>query len=111
MHRIIDRRGTGKTRKLLEYAKDHKANVICKNPNIMEQKAINYGIIGLNFISYNDFLNTTISSESLCVIDEMEEFIKYKCPTLVGYTLSKEDEIKNIGQYIEWTNNSSSYKI
>ena len=52
MVRIIDRRCTGKTRKLFEAAQEHSAVIVCSNPLAFEDKAYRYGINGLTFISY-----------------------------------------------------------
>ena len=56
MYRIIDKRGTGKTSRLMLLAKEENAIIACSNPNAMKIKAEGYGIIGLNFISYYDYV-------------------------------------------------------
>ena len=53
---VIGGRGIGKTRKIMELAKEKNAIVICKNPAAMERKAAAYGIFGLKFIGYSDTL-------------------------------------------------------
>ena len=53
MYRIIKGRGTGKTHELMELAKMTGAAIACSNPKGMEQKALAYGITGINFISYS----------------------------------------------------------
>ena len=47
MIRIIGEQETGKTRRLMEIAKEQKAIFICSNPKAMEYKAKAYGISGL----------------------------------------------------------------
>ena len=49
MYRIIDGRGTGKTARLMERAKESHARIACNNPKAMEQKAHAYGIVGIDF--------------------------------------------------------------
>ena len=94
MERIIDEHCTGKTRKLLEVAKEHGATVVCSNPAAFADKALRYGITGLKFISYAKFLEGVYEpDESTVVIDELEglleAFSAYEpvCK-IIGYTLS-----------------------
>ena len=56
MYRIIDGRGTGKTSRLMLLAKETNGTIVCGNPKAMREKALAYGIVGIDFISYNDFL-------------------------------------------------------
>lgn len=91
MIRIIDKVGTGKTRKLLETAQAENAIVVCGNPFTMHQKAKAYGIIGIpNFINYYTFLNH--KEENCCyVIDEVEKLLPYLTNnSIVGYSLTNE---------------------
>ena len=44
MIRVIDGRGSGKTSKLMEIAKENNAMFVCSNPQAMEVKARAYGI-------------------------------------------------------------------
>ena len=94
MIRIINNRGTGKTSQLMLLAKENNAIFVCSNPRAMEYKAKAYGIDGLHFISYGEFLNEPIlSKEGNYVIDEIEQFLKdafFYNSRLIGYTLSEE---------------------
>lgn len=56
MYRIIDGRGTGKTSRLMLLAKENNGIIVCANPQKMREKAEVYGIIGLEFISYKEFM-------------------------------------------------------
>lgn len=88
MVRIIDGRGTGKTSRLMLLVKENDAIFVCSNPKAMEQKAHAYGIVGVNFISYDDALHY----QGDLMIDELELFTSYiMYGKLVGYTLSEED--------------------
>ena len=94
MFRIIDGRGTGKTSRLILLAKESGATVVCSNPSAMEVKARNYGIIGVDFISYSQYLQT-ISGEKLgkkYMIDELDAFLDYISHNseILGYTISLE---------------------
>lgn len=88
MFRIIDKRGTGKTAKLITLAKENNADVVCSNPHAMEYKAKQYGINGVNFISYNDFTNY---GSDKYIIDELDIYLKsYLGNGLIGYSITDE---------------------
>ena len=42
MYRIIDNKASGKTRKLMEIAKENKAVFVCSNPRAMEAIAFQF---------------------------------------------------------------------
>lgn len=92
-YRIIDNRSSGKTSRLMLLAKETNSAIICSNPYAMRQKALAYGIVGIDFISYQDFLDGNYENPNV-MIDEIETFIaNYLCDghKLTGYTLSTED--------------------
>ena len=94
MIRIIDEQGTGKTQRLMQVAKDNHAVFVCSNPKAMEYKAKAYGISGLHFMSYGDFLlEPTLSHDGNYVIDELEKFVIEATSgpnsTLIAYSMSK----------------------
>lgn len=89
MNRIIDGRGTGKTKELMEVAKANHGIILCANPYAMESKAKAYGITGISFFSYDTILNP--DSRVPVYIDEIENYMKCRLPNLSGYTLSNED--------------------
>ena len=91
MYRIIGGRGSGKTGNLMLLAKENGASIACSNPHAMEQKAIAYGITGINFIHYKDLLEQGTSADVM--VDEMEAFVKYciNRNNLIGYSLTNED--------------------
>ena len=96
MYQIIDGRGTGKTGRLMLLAKEHKGTIACSNPKAMEEKAHNYGIFGINFISYWDLIKAMEDKEVFdnIFIDEIDVFTQYllaQVGTVKGYTLSIED--------------------
>ena len=96
---IVGGRSTGKTRKLLELAKEKNALVICKNPAAMGRKAEAYGIYGLKFAGYGDsltcLLEDTIGNPLCCekfVVDETKEFLDYIfAANCVGYSQTEDD--------------------
>lgn len=75
---IIGENSSGKTRKMLETAKNSGAVVVCKHPLHMQNKANSYGIYGLKFISYEELNMGIIIEEEKIVVDELGEFFKYR---------------------------------
>ena len=93
MFRIIDNRGSGKTSRLMLLAKETNSVIVCANPYAMKQKALAYGIVGIDFISYNDLLSGEYENINV-MIDEIEKFVSHCACVgnkLTGYTLSTED--------------------
>lgn len=89
---IIDGNCTGKTRKMLEEAKNNGTIVVCKHPLHMQNKANNYGIYGLNFISYEEFLKSEHHGEKIA-IDEIGDFMM-SCfgAKLNSFTMTVDDK-------------------
>lgn len=92
MLRLIGNRCTGKTRQLMQFAKDNNAIFVCSNPYSMMQKAEDYGIIGLRFMSYFEFLTHNKGMTDNVVVDEAEMLLRSINPSikLIGYNLSEE---------------------
>ena len=90
MYQIIDKRGTGKTSRLMLIAKETGATIVCANPSAFYRKAEDYGITGLKFISYGEFLAMRYSQERF-LIDEIEGLLRIKSNGVIGYSLSLED--------------------
>lgn len=70
---IIGECDAKKTYRMLEEAKKSGAVVACKNPYRMAQKADNYGIWGVEFVSYDDV--DSLAGEKIA-IDELGDFFK-----------------------------------
>ena len=93
MYRIIDKRGSGKTSRLMLLAKETGATIVCANPRAFEIKAKAYGIDGLKFISYMDMfeLSYDVDKENL-LIDEIDGLLQaWSGDKIIGYCLSPED--------------------
>lgn len=88
MIRIIDGRGTGKTRKLMMTAEANKGVIVCSHPQAMMEKAHYYGVTGVEFISYVDYVNKLYDVYKDVYIDEIELFVRFLGGNLSGYTLS-----------------------
>ena len=98
MIKIIDKRGTGKTSRLFLIAKENDGVIICRNPELMREKAYRYGITGLDFISYHDYwswnspdIEKLIANRPI-YIDELSSFLEHWDCTIAGYTESEENE-------------------
>ena len=73
---IIGENSSGKTRRMLERAKESGAIVVCKNPYSMESKANIYEIFGLKFVKYEE-MDEYIMKGDRIAIDELGEFFKH----------------------------------
>ena len=73
---FIGENSSGKTRKMLEEAKESDAIVVCKHPIHMQNKANAYGLYGIKFVSYDEFNDGSVYAEKVA-IDEIGDFIKY----------------------------------
>ena len=90
MYRIIDKRGSGKTSRLMLLAKETGATIVCANPDAFQYKAHAYGITGLNFISYDEFLKMRGAGYNF-LIDEIDGLLKAINYNVIGYCLTPED--------------------
>ncbi len=73
---IIGENSSGKTRRMLEAAKEDNAVVVCKNVPAMIRKADNYGIFGIEFIGYEEMNDENICGKKIA-IDEIGEFFEH----------------------------------
>ena len=91
MYRIIDSRCSGKTCRLLILAKENNAIIATSNPKALEEKAHRLGIVGIEFIRYDQVNGYGYKYDKPVYIDELEMYIKSLNPNFQGYTLSNED--------------------
>lgn len=92
MFKIIDKRGTGKTSRLMLLAKETGATIVCANPHAFEAKAKAYGIEGLTFISYSDMYDIKYDyGQTKLLIDEIDELLKAWDDNIIGFNMSMED--------------------
>lgn len=87
MKKIIDNRDTGKTRKLLEYAKENNAVVICEDVERMRNKSIDYGILGIDFLQYQDYADFHKGMKEKVVIDDVDKFLRC-IGDVIGFSVS-----------------------
>ena len=92
MYKIIDKRGSGKTSRLMLLAKEHNGILVCSNPYAMREKAHSYGLTGFDIVSYRELQNPDFNIDCKPVfIDEIDGFLYYLGHSIQGYTLSLED--------------------
>lgn len=72
-------------------AKENSAIIACSNPGAMRAKAEGYGIVGLQFISYYDYVKHNYQKGEKVFIDELENFVRSLGGELDGFSLSNED--------------------
>lgn len=89
MYRIIDKKCSGKTSRLMLLAKEQNGIIVCKEPMLMRQKAYDYGIVGIDFISYYDF-KPMYEYDKPVFIDEIDLYFKYLNSAITGYTISDD---------------------
>ena len=92
MYQIIDKRGSGKTSRLMLLAQENNGIFVCANPYGMREKAKNYGFSGFEIVSYEDYLKHNYSYNKMVFIDELELFVKSLGNNLNGYSLSLGDD-------------------
>ena len=93
MNRIIDKRGTGKTGRLFLLAKENNSVIVCSNPTAMREKAYAYGIVGIDFISYEQYLyqaSEEYDTSKPVYIDELDRLLLIYDSQIAGYSLSEE---------------------
>ena len=74
MYKIIDKRASGKTLRLMLIAKEKNAVFVCENPQKTQEKALAYGLTGIKFIGYDEIL-TDGARYGTVVIDEIDIFV------------------------------------
>lgn len=86
---IIDNSSSGKTRQLLETAKEIGAVVVCQNPDAMRVKAQNYGLFRMDFCGYDEVRDLEGGKD--IVIDELGNFFRYNYGvSLEGFNMTNE---------------------
>lgn len=97
---VVGGRSIGKTRKIMELAKEKNAIILCKNPAAMERKAAAYGIFGLQFIGYDSVVRGIAENEpegllppdQPFVVDEVKDFLDYALVSnCIGFTQTEDE--------------------
>lgn len=89
-------RCSGKTYRLLKYAKENKAIVVCSMPKAMEEKAREYGLGEIECMSYSTFLDVHTKAKNISfVIDEVSNFLLHLNNNIIGFTQGVENLNEN----------------
>lgn len=88
MTHIIDKNCSGKTSRLLLLAKENEGLIVCKDPERTKEKALAYGILGIDYMSYEQYFNE--GSGKPVYIDDIDTFLKYLDIYISGYTLTED---------------------
>ena len=97
MIKVIDKRSTGKTGRILLLAKERNGVVVCNNPDRIRAKAHNYGIVGVDIVSYKEYYDFINGYENELLvnrpifIDELDMFLRELDIDIAGYSLSEDD--------------------
>lgn len=97
MIKIIDKKATGKTGRLLLLAKEQNGVVICGNPDKIRAKAHNYGIVGVDIVSYEEYIDflggysNNILAGRPIFIDELDSLLRQLDINIKGYSISKDE--------------------
>ena len=93
MYRIIDKRGTGKTGRLMLLAEENNGIIVTSNPSALKVKAEAYGFSKFDVISYGQFINQcfNISNTRPVYIDEVDGLLNFMSKNVSGYSLTNED--------------------
>lgn len=106
IYKIIEDRGTGKTKRLMAEAYENNGIFVCQNAYHMREKANAYGFVGLHIVSFEEFIENIAPYNMYAdvmkqgykdpdgrniYIDELEGFVNFICfNKFKGYTISKD---------------------
>ena len=91
MYKVINGKGTGKTKALLTRAYDEEAIVLCKDVQKMQDKAIRYHLFDMDIRGYHDL--TAADADKKIYVHDLEAFAKsFFGETLQGYSFTLEAE-------------------
>lgn len=98
MHTIIGERGSGKTTKIFQLAKQTGAMVLCPNSRALRQKAKAMGYEDLEIIGFGDLNNDDYSIDKPVVVDEAATVLNillnnYYNLTMTGFSATIEDPV------------------
>lgn len=96
MHTIIGERGTGKTTKIFQLAKEINAIVLCPNSRALRQKAKALGYEDIEIIGFGDLDNDNYSFDKPVLIDEAAYILegllnKYYNLKMAGFSATIEN--------------------
>lgn len=93
MYRVIDKRDTGKTKKLLKECVYNEGVFVCRHPERVQEKCIAYGLDFTKIkdvYSHANFIKRYKGSDPV-YIDELEKLVLNLVPSMNGYSITAED--------------------
>ena len=93
MQKIIGGQGTGKTKQLIEIAHQKNAIIVCETPERMVAKVHGYGYVGIQCISYAEYLAAGADPEAQTsgkqyVVDDIEAFLYFISKGTIAFSVS-----------------------
>lgn len=99
MIKIIGPRGTGKTTKLFELARENNAMILTSNSRAMKEKARSRGYNDIEIIGYGDLDSDNFSLNKNVFVDNADDVLnclinKFYSIKVIGYTATIDENEK-----------------
>lgn len=96
---IIGPRGSGKTTKLFELARENNAMILTSNSRAMREKARSRGYNDIEIIGYGDLDNDNYSLEKDILVDNADDVLNYLINKfyslkIIGYSATIDENEK-----------------
>ena len=93
---IIQNRGTGKAKKLLETAREKNATIITQDKRAFEVKAKSYGFSDVEILDYEDLEEDNYTIDKPVLVHNGDKFLEYLLDryyglNIVGFSATQED--------------------
>ena len=93
---IIQNRGTGKAKKLLETARENNATFITQDKRAFEVKAKSYGFSDVEILDYEDLEDDNYTIDKPVLIHNGDKFLEYLLDryyglNIVGFSATQEN--------------------
>lgn len=93
---IIQNRGTGKAKKLLETAREKNATIITQDKRAFEVKAKSYGFSDVEILDYEDLEEDNYTIDKPVLIHNGDKFLEYLLDryyglNIIGFSATQED--------------------
>ena len=93
---IIQSRGTGKAKKLLEVAREKGTTIITQDKRAFEVKAKSYGFSDIEILDYEDLENDNYTIDKPVLIHNGDKFLEYLLDryyglNILGFSATQED--------------------
>lgn len=97
---VIGKRGSGKTTKLFELAREKNAMVLVSNSRALKQKAHALGYNDIEIIGLGDLANENFSLGKDLLVDESNYILQYMLNefyglNMIGFSVTDENEERN----------------